>query len=238
MIRRNTWIILVVLVIVVGAAFYLDRRKAQQQAAATPTAASGLAAEAPVFSASLGAPTDINIKDSTGKDVDVARNDSGTWVLKAPTVAPADQGAAEAAATQVTSLRVLSSVGLDLNVAGLDKPAYTMSFKFKDGSSHKLDVGAVTPIEDGYYTSLDGGPVRVVDKPGLDALIRLLTEPPYAATPTPPITLTPSAPAPTIAPSETPPPATTSTPIGATGTQPAVTDTPAATASAAATSTP
>lgn len=225
MIRRNTWILLFLLVVVVGAAFYLNSRKAQQQAAATPTAAGGSASQAPLFSASLGEPTEINVKDSAGKVVDVTRNASGTWVLQAPTNAQADQAAAEAAATQVTSLRVLSSVQLDLNVVGLDKPAYTMSFKFKDGSSHKLDVGAATPIQDGYYTSLDGGPVRVVDKPGLDALIRLLSEPPYAATPTPPITLTPTAAAPTIAPTATPLAATSTLPV-ATSTLPAATSTP------------
>ena len=219
MIRRNTWIVLVLLVAVIGAAYYLNNRKAQQAASATPTAAAPGSGK--LFSAALGEPTDITVKDTTGKTVEVARNASGQWVLKAPTDAPADQASAEAAATQVASLQVVSTVQLDLNVVGLDKPAYMMSFTFKDNSKHTLAVGSITPLQDGYYTSLDNGPVKVVDKAGVDALVQLLTQPPYAATPTPPITETP-----TIQATNTAPPAPTETPA-ATG-SPAPTNTGAA----------
>ncbi len=222
MIRRNTWIVLALLVIAVGGAFYLNNRKSQQAASATPTAsAPGSGA---LFSAALGEPTDMIVKDTTGKTVEIARNASGQWVLKAPIQADANQGAAEAAATQVTSLKVLSTVELDLNVVGLDKPAYNMSFTFKDGSKHSLNVGSLTPIQDGYYASLDNGPVKIVDKAGIDALTQLLAQPPYLATPVPPITATPTA--------ETPTPQPTDTAL-------APTDTPAATATGAtATATP
>jgi hypothetical protein len=211
MIRRTTWILLFLLVVVIAGALYINDRKAKQAASATPTAGEG--ASVPLFSPSTGAPTDITVKDTTGKAVEVARNDSNTWVLKAPTSASADQAAAEAAATQVTSLRVLSSVQLDLNVVGLDKPAYTLAFTFQDGTKHTLSVGSVTPIQDGYYASLDSGPIKIVDKPGLDALIGLLTKPPYAATPTPPITETPTVEPPT----GTPLPAATDTPAASAG---------------------
>ncbi len=204
MIRRNTWILLVLLAIVIGAAYYLNNRKSQQ-ASATPTAgAEGSSGSLPLFSTSAGSPTDITVKDTTGKTVEIARNGSGAWVLKAPTSAQADQAAAEAAATQVTSLRVLSTVQLDLNVVGLDKPAYIMAFTFTDGSKHTLNVGSETPIQDGYYTSLDNGPIKVVDKPGIDALVQLLSQPPYVATPVPPVTLTPTAETPTVQPTDTP----------------------------------
>lgn len=214
MIRRNTWILLVLLVALISFAFYLKNRKTQQAAAATPTALSGgLASASPLFGASLGAPTDINIKDSTGKVVDVTRNVSGTWVLKAPTETQASQASAEAAATQVTSLKVLSSVQLGFDVVGLDKPTYTMAFKFSGGSSHTLTVGSLDPLQDGYYASLDGGSVKIVDKQGVDALVQLLTEPPYASTPVPPATLTPipTTVPPTAAATETALPVTTGT---------------------------
>jgi ABC-type Fe3+-hydroxamate transport system substrate-binding protein len=225
MIRRNTWLLLILLLALVGFAFYLRNQKAQQAASTTPTAA---AASTPLFSAAFGAPTDITVKDSSGKTVEVTRNEKAVWVLKAPTDTQADQAAAESAATQVTSLQVLSGVQLDLNVVGLDKPTYTMSFKFTDGSSHTLQVGSLTPIQDGYYTSLDGGPIKIVDKQGLDALTQLLSQPPYAQTPVPPITLTPTLP--TATPTSTI--AMTATPV------PATSDTPAATAPAASTPTP
>ncbi len=223
MIRRNTWILLVILLALIGFSFYLRNYKAKQAAAATPTAAA--AVSSPLFPADLGEPTDVSVEDSTGKMVEVSRNADGKWVLKAPTDAEANQAAAEAAATQVTSLQVLSSVALGFDVVGLDKPSYTMSFIFTGGKSHVLAVGAETPIQDGYYSSLDKGPVRIVDKQGIDALIQLLSQPPYAASPTPPITLTPSLPAATSTIELTTP--TPGTPA------PAVTDTPAATAPAA-----
>jgi hypothetical protein len=212
-IRRNTWILLVLFAALVGFAFYLKSNKAKVAAAATPTNASS--ASAVLFSPNEGSPTDVKLEDSTGKTVEIARNETGVWVLKAPTAVAANQGSAEAAATQVASLRVLSSVQLGFDIVGLDKPSHTMSITFSGGKTHKLAIGSVTPIQDGYYTSLDGGPVQVVDKQGLDALLPLLGEPPYAATLTPPVL-------PTVSPvPETPTSEPTSIPPGSTGTAPA-----------------
>ena len=204
MIRRSTWFLLVVLAVAIGAAFYLNNRKTQQAAAATPTNAAGTTGSSTVlFSAAEGTPTDLKIQDTTGKSVEVARNGTGVWVLKAPTQAPADQASAEAAVTQLSSLRVISSVQLGFEIVGLDKPSYTMTATFSGGKSHTLKVGAETPIQDGYYTSLDGGPVRIVDKQGLDALVQLLAQPPYAVTLTPAVTVTIPAASATAAPEST-----------------------------------
>ena len=116
--------------------------------------------------------------------MELARNADGNWVLEAPEEAAADQAAAEAAATQIGALRILSTVDLSPEIIGMDAPAYTLTLKFDDGSKHTLLIGAITPITDGYYTQLNGGPYQVVDKYGLDALIGLLDAPPYLATPT------------------------------------------------------
>src|SRR5512142_1566366 len=107
MIRRNTLVLIVILLIVIGFSFYLKNQKATQTAAATPTT-NAPAVSAPLFAATDGQPTDISVKDSSGKLVEFGRNSSGKWVLKAPTDAEANQAAAEAAATQVTSLQILS----------------------------------------------------------------------------------------------------------------------------------
>ena len=130
--------------------------------------------------------------DSIGVSVEVARDQSGAWVVRAPTQAAANQASAEAAATQVGALRVLGSVELGPEIVGLDKPAYTLTVTFGPGTTHQVVVGSVTPIQDGYYAQLDGGPIKVVDKVGLDALLGLLTSPPYLATLTPVATSTPS----------------------------------------------
>jgi len=214
MIRRNTWIVLVVLLGLVGFSFYLRDAKSRRAAGATPTSG-----PAPLFTAAEGAPTDIRIENSSGSAVELARDQDGKWVLKAPTQGDANQASAEAAATQVGALRVISDVQLAADVIGLDKPAYTLSVGFGEGKNHRLLVGSVTPIQSGYYVQLDGGQNQVVEKGGLDALLGMLTRPPYLATLTPVASATPSAPPPTttgtatLAPIFSPGPATpTSTP--------------------------
>jgi hypothetical protein len=187
MIRRNTWIVLAVLLVLIGASFYSRDLKAREAAAATPT--QGPAA---LFKVAEGAPTDIKIVSSVGTIVQFARDQSGKWVLKAPAEAPADQAAAEAAATQVGSLQVVSSVDLGADVIGLDKPSYTITIGYGSSRAHTLLVGSVTPIQNGYYARLDGGQSQIVDKGGLDALLGLLTRPPYLNTPTPVASETPT----------------------------------------------
>lgn len=210
MIRRSTWIVLVVLAALVAFSIYLTNQKSKDASLPTPTEGS-----APLFPTSDGSPTDIKISAAVGNLVEIGRDQTGNWVIKSPVSVAADQAGAEAAATQVTGLRVLSDVQLGLDVVGLDKPSDTLTVTFSSGKTHTLLIGAVTPIQNGYYCQLDGGPVVVADKPGMDALLGLLTSPPYAAT------LTPAA-------SSTPLPATASDTPGPTA-APAATSTPAAT---------
>lgn len=187
MIRRNTWILLIVLVGLVGFAFYFTNQKAKTIAQATPTLGSTF-----LFSSSEGSPNDIKVEDSTANVVEVSRDASGIWSLKAPKVTAADQGSVEAAATQIGALRILSNVQLGPDVVGLDKPAYIITIIFSNVKTHTLTVGSVTPIQDGYYTQLDGGKIQIVDKQGLDSLIGLINSPPYAATLTPAVSATPA----------------------------------------------
>ena len=98
MIRRNTWILLVILVLLIGAALYFNNQK-KTSGATTPTPANTF-----LFPSQDGHPTDIKIQDTTGHSVEIARNATGSWVLKAPTADAANQSQAESAATQLTSL--------------------------------------------------------------------------------------------------------------------------------------
>jgi hypothetical protein len=171
---------LIVLLALVGFTFFLRDRQNKIAEAATPT--QGLS---PLFADVLGEPSLIRIESAATEGMELARNADGTWVLNAPEEAEADQAAAQAAATQIGALRILSTVGLEPEIVGLDDPAYTLTVRFDDGSTHTLLIGSVTPITDGYYTQLNGGAYQVVDKYGLDALIELVGAPPYLATPTP-----------------------------------------------------
>lgn len=185
MIRRNTWLLLILLAALVGFGFYLKNQKAKTISEATPTSGPEL-----LFNSNAGTPNDIKIDDLTGNSVEIARNSSGVWALKAPTAEAADQGSSEAAATQISSLRILSNVQLGPDIVGLDKPSYIITIVFSGNQTHKLTVGAVTPIQDGYYVQLDTGKIQIADKQGLDALLGLLKSPPVAVTSTPAITAT------------------------------------------------
>ena len=180
MVRRSTWILIVVLLGLLGVTFLLQKQKASQsEAPATPSSS------VPVFGVAAGEPSAIRVENASGDSVEIVRAPEGIWEVKVPMVAEADQAAAEAAATQVGALRSLSTVSLAPAVIGLDRPAYAMTFTFAKGETHKLLIGAQTPIQDGYYGQVDGATIQVVDKNGVDALIGLIQAPPYLPTPTP-----------------------------------------------------
>jgi hypothetical protein len=193
MIRRNTWITLVVLLAAIGAAYYYVNVFTKNSNAATSAAATLTPASITLFPSGGGVPVDIQISDAAGQSVEIGRDATGNWVVKAPTAAPADQAAAEAAATQLTALQVQGKVKLGPSDVGLDKPAYVMTVKLTGGATHTLNVGSVTPVQTGYYVQLDGGPIQVADKTGLDALLGMLSAPPYVPTATPAVTDTPAA---------------------------------------------
>jgi hypothetical protein len=223
MIRKNTWIILVLLALVIGAAVYFNHQKSTSASTATPTSSQTF-----LFGSQDGNATDIKISDTNGDTVEISRNPTGTWVLKAPTAVAADQSQAEAAASQVSSLNMLGNEQIGLPDVGLDKPTYTMTITFDSAKTHKVLIGMVNPIQTGYYVQVDSGPVQLVDKSGLDALVGMLTAPPYLATLTPTVTLTPlPSDTPTAAPTFTP--AATDTPVSLTPTSgTAVSTTPGA----------
>jgi hypothetical protein len=180
MVQQRTWTLIILLVALVGLSFYLQRQKSSDLAA--PTATSSMST---LFGAEIGEASTIRIENAAGDAVEIARSQNGKWLLIAPSHADADQAAAEAAATQVSALRSLSTVRLAPAVVGLDQPAYTITVTFVQGGPHELLLGSETPIQDGYYAQLDKGTIQVVDKPGLDGLMSLLKTPPYLATPTP-----------------------------------------------------
>lgn len=199
MIRRSTWILLLVFVAMVGLGWYLNARKQAVAAQATPTAGTEY-----LLPTDAGVVTALKIE---GKDslIEIQRNAENKWEIKAPNPAEADQGMVEAGITQLSALRVLGRVEIDLELVNLKTPDYKVSVTYSDGKTYTFEVGAVTPINTGYYVRKSDGTVVVVSKVGLDSLLKLLTNPPYLATPTPTITPTPEV-------TDTPVPEATPTP--------------------------
>ena len=174
--KRSTGIVLVIFLALVGLLFYLNQKEPpaeEQDATPVPTAEI-------LFDAGDGSPTSIDIKSNTGEQVAIARNDDGVWVLKKPIEADADQGSAEAAASQLTSLRVESRLEVAPDEVGLVQPSYILTVELPDGREIGVRIGDLTPTGIGYYAQVDGSDeTLILDKTGLDAVLALVESPPY-----------------------------------------------------------
>jgi len=181
--RRSTVVTLVLLLVLAGVYYYLNNR--EQPADITVT----LEPESQVsylFPAEDGLPTSIRIEAKNGDTVEVARGADGAWALILPSEAKADQAAAEAAASQVASFRVLDSVpDVDPEIVGLGSPEYTLVIQFTSGVERKAEIGVITPTESGYYVRSADGEIVIISKSSWDSLLGLLTNPPYLETPLP-----------------------------------------------------
>ena len=208
--RAGTWIALAAFILAIGAAIYMNRQ-AEEKANATETPG---AEEAFVFDGTSPV-TAIEISNAEGVSARIERNADKAWVLSKPEKAEADQGAAEAASSQVGALRIIITIDNpdDLSIFGLDTPDYLVNIEFEDGTKSTLEVGDKTPTENGYYVRKDKKEVFVVALSGIDTLGNLIIAPPYLNTPTPSPTAT-----------ETPLP--TATPVPATETSTTPTATP------------
>lgn len=184
MIRRNTWILLVAFIVLLVAAILLQRSGGlkAEEATATPTLA-----EQMLLEIQLDAVQRVTVQDSSGRSIAFERVDQGTWKLTAPQEQPADAAKIDPAVTSLASLSVLNPLeaAIDLDVIGLEAPAYTITVGLSEGQPRVIQVGGTTPTGTGYYARLDGGTPVVVSKFGLDALIGLLDNPPVPATETP-----------------------------------------------------
>lgn len=198
--RAGTWVTLAVLALAIGAVFYMNRQ-ADEKANATETPA---AEETFIFDETLVA-TAVEITNAEGISTRIERNADKAWVLSKPEETEADQGAAEAAASQIKALRIIIPIDNldDLSIFGLDAPDYLINLEFEDGTKSTLEVGDKTPTENGYYVRRDKKDVFVVALSGIDSLGNLLSAPPYLNTPTPSPT-----PTETPLPTATPAPAT------------------------------
>ncbi|HEX9838765.1 MAG TPA: hypothetical protein VGA72_05435 [Anaerolineales bacterium] len=181
--RRSTVVYLVLLLVLAGVYYYLNNR--EQPADITVT----LEPESEVsylFTAEDGLPTSIRIEAKNGETVEVARDADEAWALILPIEATADQAAAEAAASQVATLRILDRVpDVDPEIVGLSIPEYTLVIRFTSGVERKAEIGVITPTESGYYVRNADGEIVIVSKSSLDSLLGLLTNPPYLETPLP-----------------------------------------------------
>jgi hypothetical protein len=183
MVKRQTWVLLAVFTVLIGLAFFWtrfqnDRKRSNPTITPTP--------EQYIFTLDSAAVASLKITDNvSGKSVMVARDVTGQWTLVDPQAEYTDVASVESAVTQLASLRVTSSLPNSNNLAeyGLDQPAYTITVNVNDGGQLLAQVGSTTATSSGYYILVPGGVPQIVAKYGLDAVLKLLSNPPIA-TPT------------------------------------------------------
>lgn len=182
--RRSTVVSLLLLLVMAGIYYYLNNREGSADVA--PPTMESESQISYLFTAEDGLPTSIRIEAMTEEKVEIARDAEGAWVLMFPIEAKADQGSAEAAASQVTTMRILDRVpDVEPEIVGLEVPEYTLVIQFGRAVERKAEFGVITPTESGYYVRTDSGEIVIVSKSSVDSLLALLATPPYLETPTP-----------------------------------------------------
>jgi hypothetical protein len=185
--RRSTLVFVLLFLVMAGAYYYFKNREQPADTADIAVTLEPVAESEYLFEAEDGTANSIRIEANTGETVEVARDPDAenAWVVRQPIEAAADQGSAEAAASQVTTISISSSVpNVEPKDVGLDEPQYTIVVEFSTGVERIAEIGVLTPTENGYY-ALKDGEIVIVNRGGIDALIGLLTNPPLAATLTP-----------------------------------------------------
>jgi hypothetical protein len=178
----GTIITLLLFIAVAVTAFLINRKQEAEAANATPEGGE----TAYVFTEADGTPTSIKIEPAVGEVVQIDRNAENAWELILPTKTEANQSMAEAAATQLGTISIVTSE-IKGNPAdfGLDTPAYVITITFTGGQTHKLEVGDAAVTNNGYYVRLDKANIMLVSLSAIDALTQLVAFPPYLNTPTP-----------------------------------------------------
>lgn len=185
--RRSTLIFLLLFVALAGVYYYLNNREAPAEIEVTFEPEDVVTY---LFSAEDGVPTSIRLESKDGTVVEVARNAENAWVLTQPIEAAANQGSVEAAASQVTTMRILDTLpDIELDVVGLDDPEYELKVTFEE-VERTVSIGVITPTGNGYYVLDANGEVVIVTAAAVDGLLNLLSNPPYLETPTPSPTAT------------------------------------------------
>jgi hypothetical protein len=184
MIRPSSVVYIVILLALAGAYYYLNNRG--QPAGDVLPASEPAEQTTYLFDAENGVPTSVRVQSKSGEIVEVTRGADNAWALTLPVEAAAEQGASEAVASQVTTMRVLDTIPevVDPEIVGLKTPEYRLTVRFNNGVERSINIGVVTPTESGYYVQdVSGGEVVIVSRSAVDAILGLLEAPPYLEPP-------------------------------------------------------
>ena len=160
-----------VLAALLGALYWSNRHKASEDTSvkASPDAAPK------ILSVDKSGVTRLAIRRKEQPELNVVRNDSGTWQITAPKPLAADQEAVSSLLSLLSPLnsdRLIEEKASDLSKYGLAVPVLEVDITLKDNQTQKLLIGDQTPSGSNYYAAVAGEPrlysVAAYNKSGLD----------------------------------------------------------------------
>ncbi len=175
MVRRTTWIVLVLFIGLLAFSLFWQNRNKGNQGKVTPS---------PVVQSLLDIKSDeianLRIEDDQGGAVEIKRVEGNGWILVVPKSELTDSNAIDGMVNQFVSLHVISTIdpAPPDGATGLKNPQYQIHLRIKDGRQMIVNVGVQTATGSGYYVKVDDGFVKIVDKIGLEAVTKLINQPP------------------------------------------------------------
>jgi hypothetical protein len=188
--NRNLTIGLVAVFAVLVLFVVLVQRPRDQAASATPTTR----ATEYLWALTADQVRGLRLEDrANGRAVELAQDAAGVWTVVEPGPQAAEQNAAAAAVSGLTSLTLNATLTATTDLApfGVLSPAYRLSVSLADGRTLAAAIGDKAPTGSTYYVLREGEAVVVtVNAFGLDSIIGLLDNPPLPPTATPEVTPT------------------------------------------------
>lgn len=152
---RNAIILVVVLVLLVGAYFLISNKKA-----ANPDTTDESTATTDIYVIKAEQEQIILLEFDNRKGLFTLKKKDKAWTMEPASEFPIDNLIAEASATDMSAViatKVIEENATDLAKYGLDTPT-TVKIGLVDGSTQQLEVGLISPTNDGIYVKKKGEP--------------------------------------------------------------------------------
>ncbi|MBI3942830.1 MAG: DUF4340 domain-containing protein, partial [Chloroflexi bacterium] len=184
---KTTLAVLVVLVVLGAAVYMVELRPGAPGASSESTPGTS---PAPLWTVDRNDIQSFQIEDHTINQTSaIERTDNNQWKIVKPfPLLEADQTRLEGIAIEVSSItpsRVITENVANPDDFGVANPALEFSMKTKDGREFSLHFSKENPGGTGYYVQPGGSKaVYLISITTIDALRRLISEPPIQPTPT------------------------------------------------------
>jgi hypothetical protein len=179
--RRPTWILLGLFIALLITAWLMQSKPFGKLP--TPTVTPGLAS---LFDLQANPVIFMRISDASGRAVTVEKDANGKWMLIEPASQSADVERIQTAVIRAQGVSIITKLDdtPDLKAIGMDPPTYRIELKLADGQKQVAFIGNLTAIGSGYYAHLDGAPLYIVNKYGVEGMLDIFKTLPIPPTPT------------------------------------------------------